>query len=212
MRTPDDLVDIEQGPQVKKWTPPLIPTISMTQPTVRHFKVILLGNPRVGKSSISRRFTKGYFYESYEPSEMGKISVESVILRVNNTSYHVWDSHGHDPKYFKTDGIDPILYTGAHAVILVYDVCDEPSFHLVISWLCRVQKMSKQRALHRDMPIVAIVGNKIDLEIEGKREVPLESGQEFAIRHSLIFFEASAKTGENVQELFTTLAERSLNI
>jgi len=94
-----------------------------------------------------------------------------------------------------------VYYREASIIILVYDITDKKTF----------EKMQYQYnnllPKYNDATIIAVVGNKIDLADE-LREVSTEEGTEFTKKNNLpFFFETSAKTGQNIDLMFTNLAE-----
>jgi small GTP-binding protein len=93
-----------------------------------------------------------------------------------------------------------MYYRDARAAVVVYDITNPESFTTAQKWVREL----KQRAAS-DV-LIALTGNKIDLA--ERRAVSRADASAWADENGCLFFEASAKTGENVQELFRTLAEQ----
>lgn len=91
-----------------------------------------------------------------------------------------------------------MYYRNSEAAILVYDISNLESFNVLKLWHEEIQN---------NVPncLVFIVGNKLDLEEEGKREVDRSLVEEYAKEHNLPFFEASSKTGHNINDIFTEI-------
>lgn len=92
-----------------------------------------------------------------------------------------------------------VYYRGAQAAILVYDITNESTFTNLPNWLSAIRKFSKDKNV-----ILTLVGNKLDFS--DRRKVPTKLGRQFAESNEMMFLETSAKTGENVQELFYEIA------
>ena len=91
------------------------------------------------------------------------------------------------------------FYRAAFAVILVYDITNNQSLRNLDRWIQEIRKYGEQTAT------LVLLGNKWDLECE--RQITYEQGQKFAEKHSMMFFETSAKEGININEVFSQLAE-----
>lgn len=106
----------------------------------------------------------------------------------------IWDTAGQE----KFRSIMKTYYKGATGIILTYSIADRKSFQNVENWLKQIQ-------IHASADVnVVLVGNKCDLT---ERDVTTIEGQQLAQKHSLQFFETSAKEGTNVNEVFYHLAK-----
>jgi len=158
------------------------------------FKILMVGDSGVGKSSLLLRFTDDSFTGNF-------ISTIGVDFKVRNTEVdgktikmQIWDTAGQER--FRT--ITSSYYRGAHGVILVYDVTDQASFNNSRQWLTEIDRYACG-------PVAKLlVGNKTDLP---NRVVSTETGKEFASQFNLRFFEASAKDGSNVEKCFGELVK-----
>jgi Ras-related protein Rab-1A len=108
----------------------------------------------------------------------------------------IWDTAGQER--FRT--ITSSYYRGAHGIIVVYDVTDADSFNNVKQWLHEIDRYAAENVNK------LLVGNKSDLQ--GKRVVTTEQGKEFADSLGIEFLETSAKTSQNVEQAFLTMASQ----
>jgi len=157
------------------------------------FKVVLVGNAGVGKTCLVRRFTQGMF----PPGQGATIGVDFMIKTVEidgeKIKLQIWDTAGQE----RFRSITQSYYRSAHALILVYDVSNQPTFDCCPDWLREIEEYASPKVLK------VLVGNKTDRD---DREIPTEVGEEFSQRHSMYFLETSAKASENVERLFTEIA------
>ncbi|CAD8162194.1 unnamed protein product [Paramecium pentaurelia] len=168
--------------------------MSMQQEYDYLFKILLIGNSAVGKSSLLLRFADNVFNESFLPTIGVDFKIRTFDLNGKTVKLQIWDTAGQER--FKT--ITNSYYKGAHGIILVYDVTDKQSFKDVENWLAEVEKYANENVVR------VLVGNKVDLE--SKREVTQEEGKELADSLNIRFIETSAKNSSNVEKAFITLA------
>ncbi|XP_051886236.1 EF-hand calcium-binding domain-containing protein 4B isoform X2 [Pristis pectinata] len=158
------------------------------------FKIILVGNSSVGKSSVLRRFCGDGFY----PGICATVGIDYCVRTVNVDNsllaLQLWDTAGQErfhsiTKQFlrKTDG-----------VVLIYDITMAASFSAVRHWLQSVQEGAGPEVL------ILLLANKTDLESE--RQVSTEEGQRLAMECNMIFYECSAFSGANITEAMMHLA------
>ena len=106
----------------------------------------------------------------------------------------IWDTAGQER--FRT--ITSSYYRGAHGIIVVYDVTDRESFKNVENWMKEISRYASENVSK------LLVGNKSD--IEGKKVVTYDEGKDLADRLGVKFLETSAKTAQNVEQAFLTMA------
>eukprot|EP00002_Diphylleia_rotans_P039620 TRINITY_DN9224_c0_g1_i1.p1 TRINITY_DN9224_c0_g1~~TRINITY_DN9224_c0_g1_i1.p1 ORF type:complete len:206 (+),score=43.34 TRINITY_DN9224_c0_g1_i1:43-660(+) len=164
------------------------------------FKLLLVGDSGVGKSSIMNRFCTG----QYEEDNTSTIGVDFKIKLINigdkRVKLTIWDTAGQEK--FRT--LTSSYYRGAHGIIMVYDVTSSQSFESLSSWMKEVESHST----HPDA-IKMLVANKIDQE--SKRKVVKDSGLTYARSNNMIFMECSAKTRVGVQQAFEELVTKILD-
>jgi Ras-related protein Rab-1A len=167
------------------------------------FKSVLIGDGAVGKTSIRRRYMGDEFTEGHLATIGVDFAQKWVYFEGATLRWVIWDLSGQPT--FET--VRKHYYTGSSGIILVYSVSDRDSFDNASKWLVEAYKYMGE------LPPTAIVANKIDLResyAEGSL-VSEEEGQEFAtyFREKLaipaVFIETSAKTGENIEHMFTEL-------
>uniref|UniRef100_A0A0G4HK55 Uncharacterized protein n=1 Tax=Chromera velia CCMP2878 TaxID=1169474 RepID=A0A0G4HK55_9ALVE len=161
-----------------------------------HFKLVLLGDASVGKSCLVCRFAKEEFYEFQEPTIGAAFMTQSVNLGDCITKFEIWDTAGQE----RYRSLAPMYYRGASAAVVVYDITNKESFEGAKSWVSELQ------SLHPSDVVIALAGNKEDLD--GQRMVERETAEAYAQESGVLFLETSAKTGNNVKELFVEIARR----
>ena len=154
------------------------------------FKVLLLGDTDVGKSSLILRYTEETFNSKLVNSidvnfKMKKKEIDVKIIKVL-----IWDTAGHE----RFRSITYSYYRGANVIIIVFDITDKKSFLSITEWLKQIEKHAKENVFK------FLVGNKSDLSEE--RKVTYEEAKEYADEHDLPYIETSAKEGININELF----------
>ncbi|KAJ5071221.1 ras-like protein [Anaeramoeba ignava] len=153
-------------------------------------KIVVVGGGSVGKSCVSLRFLQGKFVSEYDPT-IEENYRKMMIIDGIPTMLEVIDTAGQDEYH----GVrDKYLRTG-EGFLVVYSITSRPSFVEMQSILEAIQFARNSKTI----PAV-IVGNKIDLLSE--RQIDKSEASEFASKHHIPFFEASAKTGENIVACF----------
>nr|XP_018682637.1 PREDICTED: ras-related protein RHN1 isoform X2 [Musa acuminata subsp. malaccensis] len=128
---------------------------------------------------------------SAEESTIGAAFFSQVLsLNEGIVKFDIWDTAGQE----RYRSLVPMYYHGAAAAIIVYDISNMDSYVRAKKWVRELQRQGNPYL------ILALVGNKIDLE--AKRKVESEEGLQYAQENGLFFIETSAKTAENINELF----------
>eukprot|EP00986_Skeletonema_menzelii_P015478 scaffold11881_cov149-Skeletonema_menzelii.AAC.5 len=163
-----------------------------------HYKVVLLGEGRVGKTSILLRFVENKYIEG-RPSTLtaSYLNKHVIVDDKREAQLSIWDTAGQE----RFHSLGPIYYRDAKGAILVYDITDESTFDRVKSWTKELRKMVGDNT----KICITIVGNKTDLERH--RVVSQESANEYADSVGANFFEVSAKTGRGVENVFQELTK-----
>ncbi|AMD19326.1 HBR425Cp [Eremothecium sinecaudum] len=168
------------------------------------FKLVLLGDSSVGKSSIVHRFVKDSFDE-FRESTIGAAFLSRTIKLADYDDvmikFEIWDTAGQE----RYKSLAPMYYRNANAALVVYDVTQEDSLIKAQSWVNEL----KSKVGDDDL-VICLVGNKVDIaETTPKMKVIDEDeARAYADEHGLIFHEVSAKTGKGVLEVFYDIGKR----
>jgi Ras-related protein Rab-18 len=154
------------------------------------FKVLIIGDASVGKSSMLLRFTDDSFDEHIQSTIGVDFKVKHLEVEGKRVKLTIWDTAGQER--FRT--LTSSYYRGAHGVVLVYDVTRTDSFENLQQWLKEVQMYSPGNG---ESVVKLLVGNKCDLE----RQVPFEEADAWARSQGMLFLEASAKTRLGIRQV-----------
>lgn len=167
-------------------------------------KLVLLGEAAVGKSSLVLRFVSNDFQENKEPTIGAAFLTQKCTVGDRTIKYEIWDTAGQE----RFASLAPMYYRNAQAALVVYDITKPASFIKARHW---VKELHEQAS--KDITI-ALVGNKYDLVAaenesdESLRKVSIEEGQALAEEEGLLFFETSAKSSHNVNDVFVAIGSK----
>ncbi|KAK4197423.1 ras family-domain-containing protein [Triangularia verruculosa] len=174
-------------------------------------KLVLLGEAAVGKSSLVLRFVNNDFQENKEPTIGAAFLTQKCNLPTRTIKFEIWDTAGQE----RFASLAPMYYRNAQAALVVYDLTKPTSLIKAKHWVAELQRQASPGI------VIALVGNKLDLtndsaggdgegagggDGEDARKVTTEEAKSYAEEEGLLFFETSAKTGYNVTEVFTAIA------
>jgi small GTP-binding protein len=161
-------------------------------PQILRYKVAIIGDGNVGKTTLLRRFATGMFQES-RIMTIG-VDFQTVPVKSGDLSFKltVWDLAGQE----RFASFRENFYLGARAVAMVYDVTDRSSFENLPRWL-------QEAKLVVDHDRFLVVANKIDMS---QRVIEAAEGKQYAASIRAAYLETSAKTGGGVARLFELLA------
>ena len=154
------------------------------------FKILLIGDSGVGKTSLIMRYTKNLFNEDYLNSIGVDFKSKDLYIEEKKIKLQIWDTAGQER--FRT--ITSSYYRGAHAIAVVFDLTKRQSYDHVKRWMEDINKYAKENVLK------FLVGNKADLKNE--IQVSYEEARALASQMKTTYFSVSAKKNENINEFF----------
>ena len=162
------------------------------------FKVVLLGEGRVGKTSLVLRFCRDTFVEGQPPTIQASCLERAIRLGDKTVNLVIWDTAGQE----RFHALGPIYYRDADAALLVFDITDTDSFKRIQGWVRELRKM-----VGADIQLT-IAGNKLDLERQ--RVVSKEEASSYAESVGAQYSETSAKLNRGIDEVFLGMGRRLL--
>jgi len=159
------------------------------------FKLLLIGDSGVGKTCILFRFSDDAFNSTFISTIGIDFKIKTIELHGKKIKLQIWDTAGQER--FQT--ITTSYYRGAMGIMLVYDITQSSSFGNINKWLRNIEDHAT------DNVAKLILGNKCDME--ARRVVPTEQGEQLAKSKGLKFLETSAKANINIDKAFTMIAE-----
>ena len=164
----------------------------------RNFKVVLLGEGSVGKTSLVLRYVRNEFNEEHITTIQASFLNKKLTVDDTRVNLAIWDTAGQE----KFHALGPIYYRDANGALLVYDITDRDSFDRVQNWVKELRKMLG------DNIVLVIAGNKADLE--RRRVVTLEEAEQYAASVGAKHLSTSAKQNKGVAELFLHMTKELL--
>jgi Ras-related protein Rab-21 len=166
--------------------------------SVQRFKVVILGEGRVGKTSILLRYTKGEYNDRQVSTLQASYLDKRLTLGGTTAHLSIWDTAGQE----RFHALSPIYYRDADGALLVYDITDAESFSRVKKWVKELRKI-----VGSDINIT-IAGNKCDME--KNRSVQESEATAYAESVGAAHFNTSAKTNKGLDETFNDLSNNML--
>ncbi len=160
------------------------------------FKVVVIGDGRVGKTTTLLRYVDNAFQETYLPTIGVNVSNKDISVAGKKIRLNFYDIAGQEK--FKL--MRRVFYEGLNGAVIMFDVTSIESFQHLENWIKDVTEAFSPKKLKG-----IIVGNKIDLE--SQRLIKKEDAEAIANKFGLNYIETSAKTGDNIKESFKVLAE-----
>ena len=169
------------------------------------YKIILIGDTNVGKTSIIAKYLTGTFPHPNNTIPTIAAEFATKIIQIKEGGYikaQIWDTAGQE----RYKSITYHHYRKSAGGLIVYDITKRSSFENVTTWLKDLKDLADEKC------IIALVGNKLDIDYNFdsyyRREVTTEEGQKYAEENNLLFYETSGKDGINVNEFFNDFIER----
>mmetsp|Transcript_1403 Transcript_1403/g.2448 ORF Transcript_1403/g.2448 Transcript_1403/m.2448 type:complete len:212 (-) Transcript_1403:768-1403(-) len=162
------------------------------------FKYIIIGDVSVGKSCLLLQFTDRRFQPVHDLTIGVEFGSKMVQIDSKPIKLQIWDTAGQEA--FRS--ITRSYYRGAAGALLVYDVTRRETFESLATWLEDARQHANPNIT------IMLIGNKADLD--SRRTVSKDEGEQFARENGLVFLETSAKTAFNVEEAFNDTAKTIL--
>lgn len=179
--------------------PPAAPPKASSFPYDHLFKLLMIGDAGVGKSSMLLRFTDDSFDEHIQSTIGVDFKVKHLDVASKRIKLTIWDTAGQER--FRT--LTSSYYRGAQGVVMVYDVTRRDSFENLEQWLKEVKLYSPNNG---EGVVKLLVGNKIDLK--DNRKVSREEAEAWARSQGMLFLEASAKTRTGIKQCFMEVVHK----
>ena len=158
------------------------------------YKIMVLGESRTNKTSLIKRYTKNVFGGAYFTTVGMDFQDKIIEIDSKKIRLQIWDTAGQE----RFRNVTKSYFQSSHGFVLVYDITDKYTFDNLDFWMNLIKLNGPENSK------IILVGNKCDLSNE--RKVSIEEGENYAKKYNIKFFEASAKDGTNVNELFFHLA------
>ena len=158
------------------------------------YKIMVLGESKVDKTSLIKRYTKDQFGGVYLTTVGMDFQDKIIEIEDKKVRLQVWDTAGQE----RFRNVTKSYFQSSQGLLVVYDITDKDSFLNINFWMENIKKNAPENVK------LILVGNKCDLANE--RKVTIEDGENKARNYNIKFFESSAKDGTNVNELFFYLA------
>jgi len=165
------------------------------------YKLSLIGDGGVGKTSMAQRYVHGIFKADYKATIGTFISKKECVFEELKTSvkFMIWDLAGQS----QFQRLWPDYLTDSRAGIIVFDITNRESFNNVKKWYNIIKEVAFENI------VLILVGNKVDLDIS--REITTEEGMNLAKDLGVFYMETSAKTNENIDDVFEWIALQIIN-
>jgi len=167
---------------------------------IESYKIAIIGNQHVGKTTILSRYKYETTDDNYAPTVGIDFLTKNVFLEDKTIRLILWDTAGQER--FKS--LIPSYLKNANCVILTYDITEKSTFTSLNKWLSDAKDNVVEGTF------IILVGNKIDLN--NKRVVSKEEAEKFAEENKIAYTETSASTGEGINELFNTIISKFCDV
>ena len=159
-----------------------------------YLKIVLIGDTFTGKTSLLLKYTDNAFPEMHIATIGVEFKEKSFMLNNRKITLQIWDTSGQE----RFRSLTQNFYRNADGILFVFDVTNKDSFDHIKNWLMDSQEVNLDAKK-------ILIGNKIDL-LE-QRVITKEKMEQFGEKKDMKSYETSAKTGENVDKIFTEITE-----
>ncbi|KAK8899557.1 hypothetical protein M9Y10_001873 [Tritrichomonas musculus] len=157
-------------------------------------KVVFLGSASVGKTCIVNRATSDYFDPEQVSTVGASFSAKRITTEKSCVTLRIWDTAGQE----RYRSLAPMYFHAANAVVVVFSLNSIDTLEDAATWVDELKEH------YDEIPLLYLVGNKADLTDE--RTVSIEQASDMADKLNASYLETSAKTGQNINELFEDIA------
>jgi len=170
------------------------------------YKIILIGDTNVGKTSIISKYLTGIFPQPSTCIPTIAAEFATKIIPIKEGGYikaQIWDTAGQER--YKSIALNH--YRQSAGGLIVYDITNRASFESISLWLSELKQLAEKEC------VIALVGNKLDLvqKDNKKREVTKEEAQSFAYLNHLLFYETSAYNDDKLNNIFEEVIQYIYN-
>lgn len=161
-------------------------------------KLLIIGESNVGKTSILQRFIDNSFEKSFSTTIGIDFRSKTIHVDKQEIELQIWDTAGQE-RFFS---ITKSYYRGSDGIFLTFDLTSEDSFKALPKWISEVKEK-----LDEKVPIF-LLGNKKDLldDLEIDTLNTTKSIKKISKELQVPWYATSAKSGENIEEIFTDMA------
>ena len=159
------------------------------------YKLVLVGDSSVGKSSIVSRFVYNKFNEFQETTIGAAFAGKNIYIDDKEFKIQIWDTAGQE----RYRSLTPMYYRNSSGALVVYDTTNNNSFTNAKSWVEEIKKNTEN--CH-----IILVGNKLDLP--HKRQVSEKEIKRYIDGQDILYIEVSAKTGINIENIFINIIKK----
>jgi Ras-related protein Rab-1A len=163
------------------------------------FKIIVVGEPHVGKSNVISRFCDGYFNDEIISTIGIDFRIKTITIDNKQIKIQIWDTAGQE----KYKSMLQSYYNGADGVLFIFDLTQKNTLDRISEWYTSVYGRN-------DNAVTMLVGNKVDLYTNELLEIS-NSAYELAQSYNIRYVLTSAKNGENIDNLFFLLVHDIIN-
>lgn len=168
-------------------------TINKSADCIYSYKLVLLGDTSVGKTSLTVRFTRGQFDENQESTIGAAYSTKMIEHKKDFVKFEIWDTAGQE----RYHSLAPMYYRGAKVALVVYDITKYDTFKNAKKWINEIQEYNNDI-------IIMLIGNKHDLDY--LRKVDYDEVMTYVNYKEMKYIEVSAKHNYKINEIFEIIA------
>jgi Ras-related protein Rab-1A len=169
----------------------------MLNETCHLYKIILIGDSSVGKSSLMSRYTDNYYSDHFMSTIGVDFKIKCITHNGETIKFQIWDTAGQE----KFRAITTSYYRGIHCYIIAFGLDDLNTFYNVRNYIQNIEKFGNKNVL------IILIGTKSDIK---KNQITSDMITEL-IGSDIKYFETSAKYNKNINELFEYIATELLH-